>query len=562
MDFHKIERTKNKESRLNTNSKIIQFSKAQAENGSQRATSRATSIPRTTAQGWLNRKNHNRLDINTQEFLETQSGMEFLHRILVALELVITQIAGSGLRVVQVFLELSMLDQVVASSRGSVEKRIKQLESNIAIFGTQQEEMLGKGMRKKTISVCLDETFPSGICLVAIEPVSNYILLEKMAEKRDCTTWKKAMDERLEPLAVEIHQVTSDEAKALKRYAKVELEAHHSPDLFHIQQGVSKATAASTNAKLKKAEGAFELSRKQLESWEQCFSNYQSLEIKPIGRPYDYQRHIGEAEIELESAKVNLEYMEDNKEQIRLSNKAISDHYHPIDISTGKTRSPEQLEQSLRGEFKIIEERADDFGLSENSMSKIAKAKRMIESMTSTLTFFWLSVKNIMFSQDWSDIQKQICQELLIPLHYISKHATKARNAEEKTEYKTLAHELRAQLESNEHWKSLSKGEQSNMEGISTECINIFQRSSSNVEGRNGYLSLHHHVFKQMNPRKMKASTVIHNFFIKRSDNTTAAQRFFEQEHENLFEWLLKNTDYAAMPRLKRMGITKSCLAG
>jgi len=40
-------------------------------------------------------------------------------------------------------------------------------------------------MPKKKISICQDETFHPDICLVAMEPVSNFILLEKYDKKRD-----------------------------------------------------------------------------------------------------------------------------------------------------------------------------------------------------------------------------------------------------------------------------------------------------------------------------------------------------------------------------------------
>lgn len=38
-------------------------------------------------------------------------------------------------------------------------------------------------------------------------------------------------------------QSTADEAKALRRHAETELGSHHSPDLFHGQHEVSKATS-------------------------------------------------------------------------------------------------------------------------------------------------------------------------------------------------------------------------------------------------------------------------------------------------------------------------------
>jgi hypothetical protein len=59
-------------------------------------------------------------------------------------------------------------------------------------------------MVRKKISICQDENFHEGIpCLVAIEPVSNFILVEKMVEDRSKEEWKKAVDEGLCGLNVE-----------------------------------------------------------------------------------------------------------------------------------------------------------------------------------------------------------------------------------------------------------------------------------------------------------------------------------------------------------------------
>lgn len=47
------------------------------------------------------------------------------------------------------------------------------------------------------------------------------------------------------------------------------------------------------------------------------------------------------------------------------------------------------------------------------------------------------------------------------------------------------------------------------------------------MEGRNGQLSLHHHGKHHLSERKLSALTAMHNYFIRRPDGTTAAERFF-----------------------------------
>jgi len=53
------------------------------------------------------------------------------------------------------------------------------------------------------------------------------------------------MAEALNELPVEVIQSTSDEAQAIRRHVEQTLGAHHSPDLFHVQQEVVKGTAGA-----------------------------------------------------------------------------------------------------------------------------------------------------------------------------------------------------------------------------------------------------------------------------------------------------------------------------
>src|SRR5881628_2780115 len=77
----------------------------------------------------------------------------------------------------------------------------------------------------------------------------------------------------------------------------------------------------------------------------------------------------------------------------------------------------------------------------------------------------------------------------------------------------------------------------------------VFQRSSSNVEGRNGYLSLRNHQLRGLDhPRKRACLTAVHNFFLTRPDGTTAAERFFSQKPRSMFAAILESVELAPAP--------------
>jgi len=67
--------------------------------------------------------------------------------------------------------------------------------------------------------------------------------------------------------------------------------------------------------------------------------------------------------------------------------------------------------------------------------------------------------------------------------------------------------------------------------------------------GRNGYLSQRHHVTRGFSEQSLKTLTTIHNFDLRRADGSTAAQRLFDYDFPDLFEWLLSHTTDLPLPR-------------
>ena len=49
--------------------------------------------------------------------------------------------------------------------------------------------------------------------------------------------------------------------------------------------------------------------------------------------------------------------------------------------------------------------------------------------------------------------------------------------------------------------------------------------------------------------RGVRPLAVMHNYYVRRWDGTTAAERLFEAKPKNLFEFLLDRMDYPDRPR-------------
>ena len=91
--------------------------------------------------------------------------------------------------------------------------------------------------------------------------------------------------------------------------------------------------------------------------------------------------------------------------------------------------------------------------------------------------------------------------------------------------------------------------EQNQLKHTATTLAEVFQRSSANVEGRNGYLSLRNHQLRGLeHPRKRACLTAMHHFFLTRADGTTAAERLFGQKPRAMFAAILASVAIPPAP--------------
>lgn len=172
---------------------VTAYERAAAEGVGQRAFARQHGVPLGTLQFWLARKAGLDADPAVVALLESPTGLAFLHRLVVAAMFQFCQVGPCGMDQVGSFLRLARLDMFVASSHAVMQELGSAMEQAIVDFGSFQRAALAAGMQARPIVVAQDETFHPEVCLVAIEPASNFILLEKYAANREAATWTKAM---------------------------------------------------------------------------------------------------------------------------------------------------------------------------------------------------------------------------------------------------------------------------------------------------------------------------------------------------------------------------------
>ena len=212
-----------------------------------------------------------------------------------------------------------------------------------------------------------------------------------------------------------------------------------------------------------------------------------------------------------------------------------------------------EVATALEQHFAEVEQVAGEAPLSERCRQKIAKAKRVVIEMVATIAFFFLTVRAKVEALGLAPDVEQAVYGNLIPGIYLHLVAEKASEAEARHELQSRSEELLAPLRARDGpLAHLEPEDQAVIERVAEECAQLFQRSSSCVEGRNGQLALRHHSWHRIRDRKLAALTTVHNYFVKRSDGSTAAERFFGAPPQDLFAWVLERVDLPGRPAQKR----------
>lgn len=511
-------------------------------------------IPESTVRHWVARSQASGAPPSFVRFVDSPDGLAVLHRIVVAVVFVLTQVVGGGVRSVCLFLELSGLWRVVAAGYGTQQEAVKSMEEAIVAFGTKERGQLAAKMAPREITVTQDETFHELPCLVAIEPVSNFILVEQYAQDRRGETWTAAMKQGLSGLPVKVIQSTSDEGAALLNAAR-ESGAHHSPDLFHPQQDISRATSLPLQRKMDAAELAASEAAMQRTALLDEAEVYDGQPRGP-GRPRDYGKRLAEAEEACKTAEAALEMAKARREAVRAAARAISRSYHPFDLETGALRDAPTVEADLKTQLGRIDQIATEVGLSARCYALLEKVRRVLPQMVATIAFVHTLIRHKVETLDLPPSVEEVVHRQLIPACYLEEFVRKAPTADARSALQTTLASLRVALdEPSCPLTSLAADERNQVDRIARECAQLFQRSSSNVEGRNGVLALRHHSIHQLNLRKLQALTVVHNYSTRRADGTTPAVRFFGGRHRDLFEHLLATLPPPKWPAARRAAV-------
>lgn len=518
-----------------------QYRELRTQGISERQAAKALKVPRTTLQAW--RIWHDTLDIcpHVADFFQSGPGLAFLHRIVIAFHLVCVEVGACGIRLVCLFLNLTGLDRFIAASYGAQQQVNLQVEQAMGTYHHAETVRLANGMPPKDLTVTQDETCTGGLCLITMDPESNFIIVEQLAQARDHTTWDARMAPALAQLNCRVIQSTSDEAPGLLASVEHSLEAHHSPDVFHVQHELVKAVSGPMATKERAAHKAVTEAMEQLE---RMHTHQQSAGDEPEqrgpGRPPKAPVSLEHAAQALEATSREHERLAQQREQIAQSIRGIGHAYHCVDLERGVRRNGQLIAADIQGHIEQVRAIAQHEGLSQRCLERIKKAERVVPKMQATIEFVSGYVRQQIHQLDLTQPASFAMHAKLIPSYYLDRVA-QTRTVRDGTPLRELAARLRAPLfEPGGVLHELNPEAHDQLHDAAKRLAAVFQRSSSNVEGRNGYLSLRNHQLRGLDlPRKRECFTAMHNFFLTRPDGTTAAERFFGQKPRSMFAAIL-----------------------
>ena len=166
----------------------------------------------------------------------------------------------------------------------------------------------------------------------------------------------------------------------------------------------------------------------------------------------------------------------------------------------------------------------------------------------------WQDLQHVTLTPMWT----RWVEEVLLPLMYWQEQLSRTRCPRRKAKLSQALEAVQAACDSHPISEQLAPDVLESWKAWAAAQAKAFQRASSAVEGRNGYLSGMHHNHRGLPKGRYKVWTVLHNFDCYASDGTTPAARFFRRGFPDLFETVLAKIEDLPRPRQRNQAMELS----
>jgi len=322
---------------------------------------------------------------------------------------------------------------------------------------------------------------------------------------------------------VEVKLLVSDRASALIKLGKAEyLNAFSMPDLFHFMQDISRCVGAKLHLQKDKVDRA--LTKEGLSNKEK-----EDLVTKQVAK------------------QENCETYNSHKE-------GINQLVHPFD-KQDKLVTPQAVENGLQQLFTKIRGVAQQASI-DISLEKGNKIIKQIPDIAKGIGTWQAWLRQEIDLLDLAQNKENWLVQKVLPYAYWQVHLGKVsgrkRDKSLRGYYTKRAATAAQNFEQANLTTQLLINEKEPLINWAFQMAATFHRASSQVEGRNGYLSFVHRAHKGIRDQRQEVLSVVHNFDIRRADGKTPAQRLFKREFPSIFDFILENVTDFPSPRTRK----------
>jgi len=451
------------------------------------------------------------------EWWETAAGSAWLKRLVIGSLFFFGLKHGIGVGEVSQFLRALRLELPVGCSPSALATLKQHLQEAIVAYEAAQAEHC-QPREGQGICVGGDEVFFGLPVLVLAELASGYVLTEVQCEDRSYATWKSAIQAWWSQAGWHCHFMVSDRAKALIKLATDGLGCVSVADLFHALRNLGQPIGSA-------------LGRQQAS----LAKPLNALKAK-VADTQDAAKRLKLAAA-LTSLATQQATLTQAQQQYHEAMATITLSLPPFTLDTPEPQTFSDITTPLQAPLPQLRQLGQTDG-GQKALLAMAAFEQQMPDLAQGLHAWWRWAIHALAAQTPSpEIQNWVLGGLL-PWVYWLQHSDKTQHSEFKARYQQAADQAAQNLLAHPLTQTLAAEERQTWIDWARWMANNYQRTSAAIEGRNGDLTRLHHAGRGFSPQTLKVLTIIHNFHLQRPDGTTAAQRLFEYEFPDLFEWV------------------------
>jgi hypothetical protein len=474
---------------------------------------------------------------------ETPAGRAWLIRLVVATLLVFGLKRGVGAETLSEFFSRLRLEGYVGCSPSALRSVIHTLERLLLdTAAAWEKEGIAHGEIRPVIGA-VDETFLQRMMLVFMDLATGYLLMEEVAADRSYATWFDRANARLTTFGTEVLYMVSDRAKALIKLAHTGLRCPSIPDVFHLGHDLAKSYSLAIFGRLRQAKRELEQAKQGLEKLQK---NIQTDSAQ-----------VAQAQARAAACATAVNHWQEVGRAWRQHLAKLSGILPPWRLLDSIRQTSKEVEEQLRAELKAIETLLETNGLPRKT-DTLDKVQKQLAGISALVDLWWQTVRQDLTQLAMTPRWTQGAEDVLLPLMYWQEQLRRTRHPGHKAQIALVLQAVEEVFERHPCTRPLKPELLVGWKAWAAEHAKAFQRASSAVEGRNGYLSQMQHNHRGLPTRRYQVWTVLHNFDCRAADGTTPASRFFRRSFPDLFESVLSQIDELPMPRQRRQALAAS----